>query len=297
MTYTLWNYENYTSGNRGHAKIPLIVHFIVEPSGRNNSNLKYSSSNPFSFINYVIFLAARRHIRPKKLFVHYYQEPNTFWWNYTKHDLEINITLIKSRLVKSIYNKPVDHHAHQADIIRLEVLLKYGGICLDTDVLVLRSFDPLLYINDVVMGQQDDSKAVCNAVLLSKKESKFLQRLHDSYQSFNQNCWDCHSVLVAGYLASIYPFEITVLPTKAFFRPSWHEEKALFKSNNYDFTENYACHLWNKVNNKKYLSQLTPTIALTADTTFARILRHAIGNETFLKLNKTYMMHIKDIRD
>ena len=43
---------------------------------------------------------------------------------------------------------------HGGDYI-LDLLINYGGIYFDTDVLALRSFDPLLNLSDVVMANQD----------------------------------------------------------------------------------------------------------------------------------------------
>ena len=42
--------------------------------------------------------------------------------------------------------------------MRLEVLLEYGGIYLDIDVLTLRHFAPLLNRGKVVMAHQDDDR-------------------------------------------------------------------------------------------------------------------------------------------
>ncbi|CAF4244710.1 unnamed protein product [Rotaria sp. Silwood2] len=146
--------------------------------------------------------------------------PNSFWWNKTKLDPEINVTLIKRQQVKEIFKKSVDHHAHRGYIMRLEVLIQDGGIHLDSDVLILRSFDPLLNLNNIVKARQDDQEAAFNAVILEKKDATFLKRLYDAYQNFNQNFWDCHSVRLPGRLTSIYPNEITVLPTNTILRPS-----------------------------------------------------------------------------
>jgi hypothetical protein len=109
-------------------RIPPIVHFVVGQGDRKDVEHPYVLSSPFTFINYLNILAARRQIRPKKLYVHYYEEPDTFWWNQTKRDREIDVTLVKTRLVENIFQKPIDHHAHRGDIIRLEVVMKYGGI-------------------------------------------------------------------------------------------------------------------------------------------------------------------------
>jgi len=270
-------------------RIPTIVHFVIGQGDRKTIQHRYTLSSSFSFINYLVFLAARRQNRPKKILIHYYEEPNTFWWNQTKQDPEINISLVKSRLVENIFNESVDHHAHRGDIIRLEVLIKYGGIYLDTDVLTLRSFDPLLNLSDVVMANQDnDQNTACNAVIIGKRNATFLKRWHDAYQSFSQNCWDCHSVRIPGQLAKIYSNEVMVLPTETFFRPSYNEMHKFFKSNDYNFTSNYASHLWNKVLNSN-LNELTPDKILKGNFTLARMLIQAIGEETIKKLNKFFI--------
>ena len=38
-----------------------------------------------------------------------------------------------------IFGNPVKRFAHQADVLRLELLLQFGGVYLDLDVLLLRS--------------------------------------------------------------------------------------------------------------------------------------------------------------
>ena len=131
-------------------------------------------------------------------------------------------------------------------------------------------------------------KQLCNAVILSMKNAAFLKRLRDSYQSFDQNCWDCHSVRLTGLLASIYPNEVVILPTDTFFRPSWNQQKEFFRSNDHNFSSSYAAHLWNKVNHVHLLA-LTPKIALSANNTFGRMLRQAIDRHTFIQLD-TYFV-------
>lgn len=269
-------------------RIPTIVHFVVGQGDRENISHRFMLSSPFMFINYLTVLAARRQIHPEKLYIRYYKEPNTFWWNQTKQDPDINATLVKTRLVEHIFNKSVDHHAHRGDIMRLEVLLNYGGIYLDTDVLALRSFEPLLNISDVIMAHQDDDKDTAgNAVIISKKNAPFLRRIYDTYQSFNANCWDCHSVRLTGQLAGIYPHEIRVLPSIYFFYPSYYEQNVFFHSNDYDFSSNYATHLWNKLHHQT-LQALTPERILIGNFTLARMLLHAIGKDKIQSLVKLF---------
>ena len=263
-------------------RIPKIVHFVVgQEQDKQNSS--------FTFFNYLVFLAARRHIRPTKLFVHYYREPNTFWWNQTKHDTEIDPTLLKVRLVDKVFNRSVDHPAHRADVIRLEVMLQYGGIYLDTDTVCIRSFNPLLNLNDVVLAYETDNKnLIGTAVFLAKRNAAFIRRWYDAYQSFDGKCWTCHSVTLAGKLAPYYLNEVTVLPTETFYRPSWNEGKKLFDSNDYDFSRNYAVHLWNSIN-KHHLTKVEPDSILNGNHTFEKILRQAFDHRTIVDLKDKFM--------
>jgi hypothetical protein len=274
--------------------IPSIVHFVVGQFNRAKAQNGASSTSSFTFFHYTTVLAARRHLRPNQLFVHYHHEPTTFWWKKMICDTEINATLIKTRLVRKIFTKPVDLTAHRADIIRLEALMKYGGIYLDLDVLVFRSFDSLLNQTDIVMGYENEKQNhVCNAVILARRNAPFLQRWYDAYQSFDGNCWGCHSVKLPGQLAYLYPNEITVLSMNAFFQPSWTEPGKFHRSNDYNFTSNYASHMWNTIN-KAELDRLSPERAMRINTTFGRMLRHAIGTSTLLQLQQAFLANSLD---
>ena len=275
-------------------QIPLIVHFIVGQVDQKQINHSFPLVTNFSMINYLVILSARRQIRPKQLFVHYYEEPNSFWWTLTKQDAELDITLVKSRLVEHIFGHPVYHHSHRSDVLRTEILLEYGGIYLDTDVITLRSFDSLLNLANVVVGyENEETLDIGSAVILAKKNAPFVRRIYDSYQSYSDLCWNCHAVINPGRLAMMYTQELKVLPMNAFFLPYYSEREAFFERNDYNFTSNYACHLWNKVFNQE-LSSLTPDHIINGDFTLARMLRHAIGNQTLRKLDrllKTNFIH------
>ena len=87
--------RNHKQSDENAGQVPPILHFVIGQSDRNRSQGRYRPSSAFSFINYVTILAARRHLRPKKLLIHYFFEPDTFWWNKTKNDPEINPNLVK----------------------------------------------------------------------------------------------------------------------------------------------------------------------------------------------------------
>lgn len=109
------------------------------------------------------------------------------------------LEMIRQRDVTQVFGNPIDHYAHKADVIRLEVLRDYGGVYSDMDVLILRGtrlqspeapsliylfvldLAPL-YVHDAVMAMESqpdldpsrEPSGLCNAVILSKPFSSFV---------------------------------------------------------------------------------------------------------------------------
>lgn len=94
---------------------------------------------------------------------------------------------------------------------------RYGGVYLDIDTFIIRPFAPLsLYSYDTVLGMEArilnffrgpksddemDPKGLCNAVIISRPNSVFIQRWLESYEAFDERKWTEHSV-VCGFKAA-----------------------------------------------------------------------------------------------
>lgn len=88
-----------------------------------------------------------------------------------------NINIEQNRYMKEAYLSK--KYAFVSDYIRLYVLYNYGGIYLDTDVKVIKSFDKLLN-NKVFMGFETlDGIATC--VIGAEKESSLIKELLEIY--------------------------------------------------------------------------------------------------------------------
>jgi len=90
---------------------------------------------------------------------------------------ESNCNFDENEFVKNAYK--LKKWAFVSDYIRLKVLYQYGGIYLDTDVEVLKSFDDLL-INDMFLGFIYDC-SIGTAVIGAKKNNKILKELLQLY--------------------------------------------------------------------------------------------------------------------
>lgn len=88
-------------------------------------------------------------IKPEKVYFHHQHIPRGPWFELLKPRME----LIKTPVPDSIMGRPLHHFAHKSDVVRLDALRHMGGIYLDIDMFVLRSFDELL-MEEMTMGME-----------------------------------------------------------------------------------------------------------------------------------------------
>jgi hypothetical protein len=206
-------------------------------------------------------------------------EPDGDWWSLTKPMIEIQ----KIEPPTEIFGKEITQPAHKSDVIRLQILIEYGGVYVDTDTIFIKSFQPLLN-NKFALGQQNinGSEGLCPAVILSEPDSEFGKRwLMGFKDSFGggppgSDTWCTHSVHYPSYLAKQIPNEITILNHEMFFWPLYHQShiEMMFETN-VNFPNAYSHHLWES-SGKKYLDEMTLEKIKEENTTFTKIVKDLI---------------------
>jgi hypothetical protein len=244
--------------------IPRILHYtfgLAQDFG----------GKPWSLVHHVCLRSAVERLKPERVHFYYEFEPTGPWWELSRE----LVTPIKIEAPREIFGRPLSHVAHRADVVRLQKLIEHGGIYLDADVLVQRSFDDLLQ-HSTILGQEgvEATWGTANAVILAEKAAPFLVRWLDAYQSFRgvgrEAYWNEHSVQLPSKLARAHPDEITILPHSAFFWPLWTDDhlKWMFRSTKPIPLEGvYANHLW-EAQAWRYLEDLTPGRVRALDTNF-----------------------------
>lgn len=246
-------------------RIPKVLHFCFGFS-------PLFGHKPWSLVHHVSVASAIQHIRPDEAFMYYEHRPTGPWW-----DLSCKLfTLVRIDAPRTVFGNKVAHPAHRADVVRLNRLFEVGGIYLDADVFVHRSFDALLD-NPAVLGQQGEngSYGLANAIILSEPGSEFIDRWYDSYRTFRSRgrdeYWDEHSVKIPALLAARHPDLITILPHRAFFWPRWHTDhlKMIFGTPSVEIVTDatFATHLW-ETHAWSYVENLTPGQVRRIDSRF-----------------------------
>jgi hypothetical protein len=245
--------------------IPRILHYCFGLS-------RDFGGRPWGLMHYVCLRSAIDRIAPQRVNFYCEHEPSGPWWSLTR-DM---VSLVRIKAPRSIYGNAVVHYAHRADIVRLEKLIEHGGIYLDADVFVHRSFDELLEHQVVLAAERSDSdRGLCNAVILAEPGAPFLRRWHAAYESFRSRgkdeFWIEHSVQMPSRLSRLFPGELSILPQTAFFWPSWDAEgiRLMFESaERLPLERSYATHLWESMTWERYLKDLLPGTVRASESNF-----------------------------
>lgn len=277
--------------------IPNILHFVFGMAPD-------FGGKPFSLVHYISVRSAVGLNNPEKAYFHYQYEPEGPWWEKAKPLLTLN----KITAPEQIFGNRLYHVAHQADVVRLQMLKETGGIYMDLDTISVKPFTGLLQHSFVIgeelkvkavpknwrqkmkqnmrrwMGNDDheSTDGLCNAILLSEKNSAFVNRWLDSYRSFRSKgrdkYWNEHSVLLPLQLAEAHPDELVRLGPYAFHYPLYNAEglKQLFEEN-HNFHEALAHHLWESNAWEPYMKNMEVQSILTNDTTYNLLARKFIS--------------------
>ena len=141
-----------------------------------------------------------------------------------------------------IGKKKITHTAHKADKIRMDVLSKKGGVYMDIDTISIRPYKKLLN-NEIVLGKEVDG--ICNAIMLTKSNSKFLSIWIQNYEKYFQPFgWNESSSILPSAIARDLPHRVTLVEKETFFIPNWNETDKIFEKPNEIHPSLITLHLW-----------------------------------------------------
>jgi mannosyltransferase OCH1-like enzyme len=153
---------------------------------------------------------------------------------------ESNFDISKYEYTRNVYAQR--KWAFVADYARLIILREHGGIYLDTDMFVLKSFDDFLD-NDLVLGKEDEIH-ISAGMVASTPHSLFIDKCLEYYNANTKTLITIPRVLTQIYnenkdkLSNVKVFE------SKYFYPYTAENIKKFNYTNAP-SESYAVHMWN----------------------------------------------------
>ncbi len=229
-------------------KIPSIFHFVF--------GMSETTDKPWSYCHHLAIQLCIAVNQPEEIFLWFAHEPQGYWWEKTKP----LVSLRRMDAPQTIYGRKLCHLAHQADVVRLQKLIEFGGYYLDADCWALQPFRELSSCG-TWLGIQA-GRGLCNATIGAAPNSPFLGLWLDEYRSFRSvgrdQFWDEHSVRIPARLAKENPDLLTVFPSTHFFNPLWHHIKDIFETDKPKHLEkSLSVHLWEQFS-WEWLKDLTP---------------------------------------
>jgi len=273
--------------------IPNIFHFVYGLSSD-------FGGKPFSFVHYLAIESARRLNKPDKIFFVCEYEPESEWFEKLRPYIEV--CHVKSP--EQIFGNPLTNYAHKSDVIRLQQLKDIGGVYLDIDTISARPMTDLRKGADFVIGsqlltgflgyrnmiklflnrwglapwQQLQIRGLCNAVLLSQKNSSFIQDWYDSYKDFDasqSHNWDYHSVIRPWEMFQAGRNDVDLVSPFHFHFPLWDQQGLMDLFVNFRrYPRAYLHHLWESRSWDAYMSKVSPTSIFETDSTYNCLARN-----------------------
>lgn len=155
---------------------------------------------------------------------------------------------------------------NMSNLLRLALLYKFGGIYLDTDVIVLKSFSKLrntIGAQTVDPGTKNWTR-LNNAVLIFDKNHPLLFKFIQEFAlTFDGNKWGHNGPYLVSRVVSRVNgrpgFNFTVMPPSAFYPVDWSRIRSFFRGPRNEIhskwlhkklelirRQSFAVHLWNK---------------------------------------------------
>ena len=177
--------------------IPKIVHYV------------WFGTKEMSFIMYLSMLSTLFILNPDAVLIHGDGGLHGKYLDLAKRDKRVKI--INRERPLHIFGKQVLYSQHRSDIVRAEVLLKYGGIYMDWDVLWLRNPDILIkkgydaIANYDHMPQPGFPYTINLGVFMAKPKSTFVKRWQDALINYRSEDFLYNAVELPYKIYEKYP--------------------------------------------------------------------------------------------
>ncbi|XP_070559192.1 uncharacterized protein [Ptychodera flava] len=253
------NWFNGTLRPQDHPVVPNIAHFV------------WFTCRDFTFYHLISLLSVYSVMKADRILFHTDCEPTGRWWTEAKLIPVLEVMLLE--MPTSVFGHELNPFwsTHSADVARLRVLLEYGGVYFDPDVFVVNSLEPLRHY-DFVMGRPREGR-LNNAVIISRKDSRFLRLYYESYKFYNESCYLCNSVEIPSRIAyfnrNLIHIELFTLVCSV--RDLWKIQL----NENFDWKHTrYTLHFFVKTP----LEQLNPESIKTLNNTAGEVSRYVYYN-------------------
>lgn len=195
------------------SRIPRIAHFVF--------GLRVQDE-PFHLLQYLAIESCRRVVAPAEIKVHLEHLPWGVYWDLIRPHVTVERVASPADLPVAF---PQYHYAHRADVVRLDVLEREGGLYADIDTIFVRPIPDRLWEQSAVIGEEhpvqyaavaEPERSLSNALLMAEPGAPFVREWRRRIVAAMDGSWSGHSCRLATLLADERPGEVHVEPQSTF---------------------------------------------------------------------------------
>ena len=248
-------------------------------------------TEPFHLVHYLCLASCLEVNQPNELNVHVRNEPYGPLWDRIKGRVTLRFIDAESTdgFSPSCYAQHAEgrqiakfgnHYAHEADFIRLAILVREGGAYVDIDTLFVEPYPESLFVEPCVMceegvvvtGNGVQRPMLCNAVIFAQPGSTFVQRWSREAKAVFDGSWSKHSCQLATHLWSELPGQLRIAPHQWFYHFGYDRLgiQALFEASAPVPEQLMSIHLWASLWWSKDRTDLTHFHAGLLDENYVR---------------------------
>ena len=226
--------------------IPKIVHY----AWFGQKNITYSM--------FLSFKSTIRFVKPLKIII--YVDTANLGQYFDEIRLFKCVQIVYYGTIQSIFQRRMQNPMHASDIMRADILLRYGGIYMDWDVFWLKPVDDLLSLGYETIATLDHYKdmpprrlfpdTINMGIVLARPGSRFIALWQDTFKHYVGNHPTFHSVETVYKVYEAHPDllyiekRLQVMCYKLNCHPLWLSNyKDAYVHNTFDFTKDaYSVH-------------------------------------------------------
>lgn len=196
--------------------IPRVVHFVfgLRPQ-----------REPFHLLHYLAIESCRQVVQPDEIRLHLHELPYGVYWDLARPLVTLDRIEPVPGLGPGSPEVAPYRYAHHADVIRLDVLARDGGMYADIDTMFVAPVAESCWEASAVIGEEAPvqhpdapapERSLSNALLMAEPAAPFITAWRTQILGAMDGSWSAHSCRLATRLADARPDEVRVEPMSRF---------------------------------------------------------------------------------
>jgi len=155
--------------------VPNLMHYV------------HLDKNTLNFVSLICMLSAFYNHRPAKMYLHTNIQPEGHYFEIFQKVVGDRLEINEIVKPTHVFGQKLSSVQHSADVARIKLLMKYGGIFLDEDVFVVQNMNRFRHF-ECALGWPEGQN-IGTQVLVAHKDARFLSKWLAQYQNYRPTMW------------------------------------------------------------------------------------------------------------